>query len=72
MGLFGLGTKYNGKEVDAVKMVGVRTAEQTKIMATYNFGIYSFLVRYKDGTVEMAEEKYNSQGMKVLMQYIVF
>ena len=72
MGIFGPSSTYNGKKVARVKVIGVRTAEQTKIMATYNFGIYSLLVQYEDGTCEIAEEQINSHGMKTLLQFVEF
>lgn len=70
MGLFSDGTKFRHKEVEKAKIVGVRTAEQTKIMATYNFGIYSVLVKFVDGSVELAEVKYDSPEMKTLVNFM--
>ena len=72
MGIFGLSSMYNGKKVAVVKVIGVRTAEQTKVLGTYNFGIYSFLVQYEDGSVEIVEEQLKSPGMKTLMQFVKF
>lgn len=72
MGFFGPSDIYNGKKVERVKVIGVRTAEQTKVLGTYNFGIYSFLVEYEDGSVEIAEEQMKSPGMKTLMQFVEF
>ena len=70
MGIFGPSNLYNGKRVARAKVIGVRTAEQTKIMATYNYGVYSLLVQYEDGSVEIVEEEINSRGMKTLLQFI--
>lgn len=61
---------YNGKDVLKARIVGVRTAEQTKVMATYNFGIYSILVQYVDGSKELVEEKFDSAGMRLLVKYM--
>lgn len=72
MPLFGPSNLYNGKKVQRVKVIGVRTAEETKIMATYNYGVYSFLVQYEDGTVEIAEEQMKSAGMKTLLRFVEF
>lgn len=72
MGFFGPSDIYNGKKVVRTKVIGVRTAEQTKVLGTYNFGIYSFLVEYEDGSVEIAEEQMKSPGMKTLMQFVEF
>lgn len=72
MPLFGPSNLYNGKKVKRAKVVGVRTAEETRIMATYNYGIYSFLVQYEDGTVELVEEQMKSNGMKTLLQFVEF
>lgn len=72
MGFFGPSDIYNGKRVVRVKVIGVRTAEQTKVLGTYNFGIYSFLVEYEDGSVDIAEEQMKSPGMKTLMRFVEF
>jgi hypothetical protein len=39
-------------------------------MATYNFGIYSILVQYVDGSKELVEEKFDSAGMRLLVKYM--
>ena len=36
-------------------VLGVRTAEQTKVLATYNSSVYSLLVEYDDGFREILE-----------------
>lgn len=45
-----------------VKVLGVRTAEETKVMATYNSTIYCCLLMYADGHRELTEVDGN--GMK--------
>lgn len=36
-------------------VLGVRTAEETKILATYNSSVYSLLIEYDDGSREILE-----------------
>lgn len=50
MALFG-----NKKELALVKVLGVRTAEETKVLATYNSTIYCLLLLYTDNTREVIE-----------------
>ena len=65
----------NAKEevVDKIKSVtvlGTRTGEQTKILGTYNFTIYSFLVEYESGKREAVECEANSAQFKELIMYV--
>ena len=46
MALFG---KKEVKTISKVKLLGVRTAEQTKVLGTVNSTLYCFLVEYTDG-----------------------
>lgn len=66
MGFFG--TKTNG--IKRIKIVGVRTAQQTKVMATYNYGIYSLLIEFTDGHRELVEEEADGRNMKAYLPYI--
>lgn len=61
-----------GEDIARVKVIGVRTAQQTKVMTTYNYGVYSFLVEYVDGTIEIEEEELGSPRMGILKQHLVF
>ena len=61
---------YPEEDIVKARIVGVRTAEDTKVLATYNYGIYSVLIKYKDGTVELAEEQFDSAGMKILLKFM--
>lgn len=63
-------TSYNGKTVVAARIVGVRTAQDTKVLATYNYGVYSILVQYDTGEVELVEEQFGSPGLKILVKYM--
>ena len=56
------------KEIAKVKVLGIRTSEQTKVLATYNSTMYSILVEYVDGTRVLKE--LNSFEMKEYLQYI--
>lgn len=51
MGLFG----KTEKEIQKVKLLGIRTAEQTKVLSTHNFSIFCLLVQYVDETRELVE-----------------
>lgn len=44
-----------GVSVNRVKVLGVRTAEETKVLATYNSSIYCILIEYGDGRRELKE-----------------
>lgn len=46
---------FGKKEINAVTVLGVRTSEQTKVLATYNMTIYCLLVEYKDGSRKVVE-----------------
>lgn len=61
---------YNGMNVVYARIVGVRTAQDTKVLATYNYGVYSILVQYDTGEVELVEEKFGSAGLKTLVKYM--
>ena len=50
MGLFS-----SSKQITKVKVLGIRTAEQTKILATYNSSLYCLLVLYSDNSRELVE-----------------
>lgn len=50
MGLFG-----GIKEIKKVKFLGVRTAEQTKILGTHNSSLYCLIVQYTDDTRVLIE-----------------
>lgn len=45
----------NNVKINRVKIVGVHTAEDTKVLVTHNMSIYSILVEYFDGHVELKE-----------------
>ena len=36
-------------DISKVKFLGLRSGEQTKVMSTLNFPVYSFLIEYKKG-----------------------
>ncbi len=43
---------FMNKSIKSAKFLGVRTGEDTGFLATYNYSIYSFFVRYTDGSSE--------------------
>ena len=43
------------KQIERVRVLGVRTAEQTKVLATHNSSIYCILVLYTNGQRELKE-----------------
>lgn len=43
------------KKIQKVKLLGIRTAEQTKVFSTINSSMYCMIVLYTDGTKELVE-----------------
>lgn len=46
---------FGSKTAVRAVVLGVRSAEQTKVLATYNSTMYSLLVEYSDGSREIME-----------------
>jgi len=59
---------FSAKEISVVKVLGVRTAEETKVLATVNSTIYCLLIVYTDGTREL--EEVEAKFMKKYLEYI--
>lgn len=57
-------------KIKSVTLLGTRTGEQTKILGTYNFTIYSFLVEYESGKREAVECEADSAQFKELIMYV--
>ena len=57
-----------GRKIQAVKVLGVRTAEETKILATYNATVYCLLIQYSDGSRSLFE--CNTKEMAKYIDYI--
>lgn len=57
-------------KIKSVTVLGTRTGEQTKILGTYNFTIYSFLVEYESGKREAVECEADSAQFKELIMYV--
>lgn len=57
-------------KIVTVKILGTRTGEETRILATYNFTIYSFLVLYESGKRDVIECKKDSDEFNELIKYI--
>lgn len=56
------------KQIERVMVLGVRAAEQTKVLATYNSSIYCILILYSNGARELREV--NTKEMEKYIQYI--
>ena len=49
-------------DVVRVKVLGVRTAMDSKLLGTVNYGIYSLLIERKNGKVEVIEVEYKDMN----------
>lgn len=56
------------KAIQRVNILGVRTGEETRVMATYNSTVYSLLILYTDGTRSLKEVQTKDMGQ--YLQYI--
>lgn len=56
--------------IKSVKVLGIRTGLETRILATYNVSIYSLLVEYEDGKKEVVECQADSDEFKKYAPYI--
>lgn len=59
MGFFGKEQKQE-KQISKVKVLGIRTGEETRVLATVNSSIYCLLVLYADGTRDLIECEYKN------------
>ena len=60
---------FSRKKIKTVKVLGIRTAEQTKLLATHNIALYSLIVVYTDDSRELVECDGNELEKKYL-EYI--
>jgi hypothetical protein len=58
----------NPLKIDRVCVLGVRSAEQTKVLATYNSTIYCILIIYANGRRELSE--CTAKEMEKYLNYI--
>lgn len=58
------------REIKLVKILGTRTALETKVFARYNFTIYSILIVFKDGGRQVVEVQSNTPLFNELIKYI--
>ena len=49
-------------DVVRVKVLGVRTAMDSKLLGTVNYGIYSLLLEHKNGKYEAIEVEYKDMN----------
>jgi len=61
-------TITGGKRIESVKILGTSTAMETRVLATYNFTVYSLLIRYTDGSTEVREVQ--KKHLRRYMPYI--
>lgn len=64
---------FSKKEQPAIKRVkylGVRTTEQTEILATYNRSLYCFLIEYSDGSRKICEYHNNDKNIGEILSFI--
>jgi len=54
-------------EIAKVKILGTRTGEETRVLGTYNFTVYSFLIEYKSGRREVKECTKDSKEFQELI-----
>lgn len=64
--------QYDGRDVRRVKVIGVRTADLSKGYPSESFTMYSFLVEFADGSIEIHEEVGNGTGYKKLVKHLVW
>lgn len=57
-------------KIKSVSIISTRTGEETRVLATYNFTLYSFLVVYESGKREVVECKNGSDEFNELIKYI--
>lgn len=69
MGLFDR-KKSEPSPVVKVKLMGVRTAENTGVMATYNSTLYCFLLQRADGSRELVEYSHKDKELADLLPLI--
>lgn len=61
---------FTSKKIVRTLIVGVRMAQDTKVFATYNYGMYSFVVEYDNGSREIVEVKGNDPKVKEYLMYL--
>ena len=61
--------KSQGRIVKA-KLLGIRMAQETKVMATYNSSSYCFLVEYENGVREVLEMGADDKRFSTLLYFI--
>lgn len=66
MGLF---SNTPTKQIQKIKLLGIRTSEQTKVLSTVNSSVYCIAVLYTDGTKELVEVE-AKEFQKTYLQYV--
>ena len=64
---------FEPKKIISVDLLGVTTGFETKVLATYNFPVYDFLIHYDDGSTEHkqigAENAFKKAEIDKLLKY---
>lgn len=63
---------FKAKKVIRAKIIGVRTAADTKGFMTYNYGVYSFMVEYEDKTIGVVESSPDDKSWDTLISALKF
>ena len=58
----------SSSRIRCVVVLGVRTAEQTKVIATYNSTVYCLMVEYENGSRNLVE--CDTKEMKKYLPYV--
>lgn len=57
------------KEIKKVKLLGIRTAEQTKVLGTWNSSLYCLLIIYADNSRDLVECE-SKEFQKKYLEYL--
>jgi len=64
--------QFKPRPIVRAKVIGVRTAEDTKGLTTFNYGVYSFLVQRDDGSVDIVESQKGDKNWNVMLSVLLF
>ncbi len=61
---------FPDENIETVKVLGIRTGQETRVFATYNFSIYSLLITYKNGKKQVVECQADSSEFQKYLPYL--
>ncbi len=61
---------FPDENIATVKVLGIRTGQETRVFATYNFSIYSLLITYKNGKKQVVECQADSNEFQKYLPYL--